>query len=119
MRNSCAGSSLALPRRCCRGTSVSKAVEILFLKGVGSAPGPSPKCAKLLAVRLPQDAPQLEDALPYYGSVAKDMSLWPHTQFVRGFESGAASAVLPRHLCLNSSGDAVSKGLGLGTGSEP
>ena len=67
----------------------------------------------------PQDAPQREDALPDYGSVAKDMSLWPHTKFVRGFESGAASAVLPRHLCLKSSGDFVTKGLGLGTGPEP
>ena len=70
------------------------------------------------AVRLLQDAPQLEDALPSCGSVAKDMSLWPHAKFVRGFESGAASAVRPRHLCLESSGDVVSKGLGLGTGSE-
>ena len=94
---------------------------MLPLKALGSAPGPSPKCAKLLAFRLPppQDAPQLEDALPDYGSVAKDMSLWPHTKFVRGFESGAASAVLPRHLCLKSSGDFVTKGLGLGTGPEP
>ena len=92
---------------------------MLHLQGLGSAPGPSPEYAKLLAVRLPQDAPQLEDSLPYYGSVAKGMSLWPHTQFVRGFEAGAASAVLPRHLCLKSRGDCVSKGLGLGTGSEP
>ena len=93
--------------------------EIVSLKGLGSAPGPSPKHAKLMASRLPHDAPQLGDALPYYGSVAKDMSLWPHTQFVRGFESGAASAVLPRHLCFKSTGDLASKGLGLGAGLQP
>ena len=92
---------------------------MLSLKGLGSAPGPSPTYAKLLASRVPQDAPQLEDALPYYGSVAKDMSLWPHTQVVRGFESGAVSAVLPRHLCLKRSGDFFIEGLGLGTGPEP
>ena len=91
----------------------------MSLKGLGSAPGPSPKCAKLLAFRLPQDAPQLEDALPHYGSAANRMSLWPHAKFVPGFESGAASAVLPRHHCLKSRGDFVSKGLGLGTGPEP
>ena len=67
----------------------------------------------------PQDAPQREDALPDYGSVAKDMSLWHHTTFVCVFESGVASAVLPRHLCLKPWGYYVSKGLGLGTGSEP
>ena len=117
--SSCVGSILALPRRCCRGTSVSNAGEILSLKGLGSAPGPSPKYAKLMAFRLPQDAPQLEEALPYYGSVAKDMSLWPHTQFVCGLESGAASAAQPRHLCLKRKGDFLFKGLGLGPGSEP
>ena len=99
--------------------SVSKAVEILSLKGLGSAPAPSPKFAKLLAFRPPHDAPQLGDALPYCGSVAKDMSLWPHTQVVRGFESGGTSAVLPRYHCLKINGDFVSKGLGLGTGPEP
>ena len=72
-----------------------------------------------MAFRLPHDAPQLGDALPYYDSVAKDMSRWPHTQFVRGLESGDASAVLPRHICLKRRGEFVSKGLGLGTGSEP
>ena len=69
--------------------------------------------------RFPEDAPQLEAALSQYGSAAKDMSLWPHAKFVRGFESGGTSAVLPRYHCLKINGDFVSKGLGLGTGPEP
>ena len=109
-----AAASAVLPRHHClksRGDFVSK--------GLGLGTGPEPKYAKLMALRLPHDAPQLGDALPYHGSVAKDMSLWPHTQIVCGFESGAVSAVLPRHLCLKRREDFVSKGLGLGTGSEP
>ena len=72
-----------------------------------------------LASCLPEDVPELGNDLPEYGSVAKDMSLWHQMKFVRGFESGAASAVLPRHLCLKAWGDSESKGLGLGTGPEP
>ena len=92
---------------------------MLCLKGLGAAPGPSPKCGKCLASCLPEDVPELGNDLPEYGSVAKDMRLWPQMKFVRGFESGAASAVLQRHLCLKTWGDSVPKGLGLGTGSEP
>ena len=64
-------------------------------------------------------APQLGDALPEYGSVAKEMSLWLQMQFVRGFESGGTSAAVPRHCYLQVWGDCVSKGLRLGPGSEP
>ena len=94
-------------------------MEMLSLRGLGSAPGPSPKCTHVLVFRFPEDAPQLEAALSQYGSAAKDMSLWPHAKIVRGLESGGTSAVLPRYHCLNSNGDLASKGLGLGTGSEP
>ena len=116
---SSARSNLAVPRRCCRGTTVSTALEILFRTGLGLAPGPRPKCVKLMAPCLPEDAPQLRDALCQHGSAAKSMSLWLHTKFVREFESGGTSVLLPRYHRLTSSVDSVSKRLGLGTGPEP
>ena len=76
---------------------------MLSLRGLGSAPGPSPKCATVLALRCPEDAQQLAAALPQYASAAKDMSLWPQAQFVLGLESGGTSAVLPKYHCLTRS----------------
>ena len=119
MWNSCAGSNLALPLRCCRGTTVSKAGEIFYLKGLGSAPGPSPKCANVLAFRFTEDAPQLEAALSQYGSAAKDVSLWPHAKFVRGFDPGGTSAVLPRCHCLKAMDILSLRGLGSAPGPSP